>query len=288
MKRSLVVLALLTSTACAEEETPTIIEGTRGACGSVIQGATPSEVECPASCPFAVEAFRIRDVGTCERSAAKYVACVGVSGGAGRPGAGVLDTPDGYIFVDSPAFDCNGEEGCVTIDTAVQDRWSTCGANDVDGCECVCDGGDCPHDRFVADISACGLPSPCEPLTGDAEPTVDQLQCYMDALAEGGPIKIEADVTSRNSVTGELVASRQVLAVNEFEVIRLDRVAYDSPSVRCDLKAAGFFLGCDPEEPTVINVENEDGLIERVPCTDPVTWMDRCDEGDPVCPGGGG
>ena len=171
----------------------------------------------------------------------------------------------------------------MTVDTAVTDRWSTC-SGDVDGCECVCQGGECPFDRFSSDLSSCGLPTPCEPLTGD-DPTVEQLQCYMDVLAQGGPIEVEVDVRSKHDVTGQEVSSRQVIAVNDFDVIRLDKVAFDNPSVRCTLKAAGFFLGCDPDEPTLINVENEDGLIERVPCTDPVTWMDDCDAADPVCPG---
>lgn len=288
MKRSLVALALLCSSACAEEETPTILEpGARGACGSVVEGVVPAQVECPTDCPIAVEAFRVRDTSTCERSAAKYVACVGVAGGEGTPGAGVLDTPDGSLFVDSPAFDCSdGAEGCVTIDTAVRGRWSTCAEDEVAGCECACSGGECAYDRFVSTLDGCGLPSSCDPLTGDAEPSEAQIQCYLDVLAQGGPLRIELDTTTRNDITGQLVPSREILYINDFDVIRMESVAYDAPVVRCELQTAGFFLQCDPEDPTTINVENEEGNIERVPCTNPLTWVSNCEADDPECPGG--
>lgn len=288
MRRSLVAIAMLCSSACAEEEAPTIIEGERGACGAVVEGAEPGQVECPAECPVAVQAFRVRDTGNCERSPAKYVACMGVSGGGGTPGAGVLQTPDGPIFVDSPSYDCtDADAGCVTVDIASRDRWEAC-SDDVDGCSCVCEGSECAYDRYLAEISGCGLPSPCDPLTGDAEPTTEQIQCYLDVLAQGGPIKIEVDVTSVHDITGQAVGARQVIAVAGSEAIRLDSVSFDAPSVRCDLKAAGFFLGCDPEDPTFLNQENEDGMLERVPCTDPITWMENCEPADPVCPGTGG
>jgi hypothetical protein len=35
----------------------------------------------------------------------------------------------------------------------------------------------------------------------------------------------------------------------------------------------------------MVNVENDQGLIERVPCTDPGAWLLDCDAAEPVCPG---
>ena len=43
--RSTALLALWCATACAEPETPRILTGNKGACGSVVQGASPEQVE---------------------------------------------------------------------------------------------------------------------------------------------------------------------------------------------------------------------------------------------------
>lgn len=287
MNRSLAPLALLCLlAACTEEETPTILQGAEGACGSVVEGVVPTQVACPDACPIPVKAFRVRDTGTCERSANTYVACVGVVGGGGVPGTAVLDTPDGPLFVESPSFDCtDAAAGCVTVDTATRGRWATCADTEEQGCECTCQGDDCPYDRFLADINGCGLPTPCEPFRRDESLTEDQLQCYMDVLALGGPIKIDLDTTARHHVTNQVVNSHTVFAISNSEVIRLDSVAFDRPVSRCELQNASFFLTCDPEDPIDVNVEDEEGLTKRVPCTDPEAWVTNCDGDDPVCPG---
>lgn len=284
LTRPLALLALLLcATACAEPETPLILVGNKGACGSVVEGAGPDQVQCPSACPVAVEAFRVRDLATCERSSTTYVACIN-PGGGGTQGAALLDTPDGPIFVDDPAFDCNREDGCAAVDTATTERWSTCAATEDEACECVCRGGECAFDRFVATIDGCGLPSPCAALTGETERTNELLQCYLDALAAGGPIRIEADVPSENDVTGETVTARRVMAVDHRSAIRLDSVAYHRPSAACELQSASFYFDCNPDEPMFVNVENDQGLVVRVPCTDPRAWLINCEASAPVCP----
>lgn len=287
MKRSLAPLvALLCLSACAEEETPTILDGARGACGSVVEDVIPAQVECPSDCPIAVKAFRVRDLGTCERSANQYVACVTAGDSVGNPGPAFLDTEDGALFVDSPSIDCSdGSVGCVNVDTAVRGRWQTCADSDEEGCECACTAGECPYDRFLTTVNSCNLPSPCAQLTDGVEPTEDQLQCYMDVLAVGGPAYIEIDAEVRNQITGQPEIARQVYAVNDFEVTRLGEVAYDEPATACELQNASYFLMCDPESPIRLNFELEDGMTERLPCTDPRTWVINCEAADPVCPG---
>jgi hypothetical protein len=274
---------LLCATACAEPETPLILVGNKGACGSVVEGAGPDQVECPSACPVAVEAFRVRDIASCARSSTTYVACIN-PGGSGTPGAALLDTPDGPIFVDDPAFDCNREDGCAAVDTTTTERWSTCAATEDEACDCVCRGGECAFDRFVATIDGCGLPSPCAALTGETERTNELLRCHLDALAAGGPIRIEVDVPSRNDVTGETVTSRRVMAVDQRNAIRLDSVAFHRPSAACELQSASFYFDCNPDEPMSVNVENDQGLVERVPCTDPRAWLINCEGSAPVCP----
>ncbi len=284
MTRSLVPILLLCVTACSEEpETPFILQSEQGACGSVVQGRTPGQVECPEECPIAVTAFGVRNARTCERAGTEYVACITVPGGTGTPGAGVLETPNGPIFVDSPAFDCSGGE-CATVDTAVTSRWTTCAESGDENCACVCSGGECAYDRFVSTIAGCNLPSPCDPLTGDEELTPEQVQCYMDVLADGGPIRLEFDVRTRHHVTDEQVTSRRVYAVAGRSVTRLDSVAFDRPAATCELQNIGFFQTCDPEDPTDLNVEDEDGLSQRLPCTDPRAWVTDCQGSEPVCP----
>lgn len=283
MMRFLALSALLCVAACSEPETPpTIIEGTRGACGSVVQGASPDEVECPSACPVAVQAFRVRDTRSCERSSTRYVACIG-AGGGGQPGAALLDTPDGPIFVDDPAIDCNRDDGCAEVSADTRDRWQTCASTEDDGCACICQGGECAFDRFVEELRGCGFSTPCEPLS--TEPSEDELQCYMDALAAGDPVLIEMDVPARNHLTGEETIARTVLATRGREVSRVRQVAYTRPASQCDLQPANYFLSCDPEDPVDVNIENEEGLVERVACTDPRGWVLNCAPGEPVCPG---
>lgn len=285
MLRSLVPLALLCA-ACSEPETPLILIGDRGACGSVVQGAAPNQVECPSDCPIAVEAFRVIDSRSCERSPTSYVACIR-AGGSGQPGAALLDTQDGSIFVDDPSFDCNRDDGCAAVDTTTTSRWTTCADAEDGACACVCQGGECPHDRFTAVIDGCGLPSPCPPLVAGEDPTEEQLQCYLDELAAGNPVKLELDVRSRNDVTGETSTVRRVMASSGREVFVLDSASYDTPAVRCELQNASFFFGCDPDEPMDVNFTNDEGLTERGPCTDPRAWVvgNSCDGAEPVCPG---
>ncbi len=285
LTRSTVFLALLLcATACAEPETPLILEGPRGACGSVVEGASPDQVECPSSCPIAVEAFRVRNKASCERSAARYVACIN-PGGAGTRGAAVLDTEDGPIFIDDPSFDCNREGGCASVDATTTERWSTCAATEDEGCGCVCKGDECPFDRFVGVLDGCGLPSPCTPLTGDTERTDELLQCYLDELAAGGPIRMDVDVPMTNDVTGETTTARRVIAVNQRQAMRVDEVVFDGPASECQLQSASFFFNCVPDEPMSVNVENEKGMIERLPCTDPRAWLINCSKSAPLCPG---
>lgn len=284
LTRPTAILALLLcATACAEEETPLILQGTRGACGSVVEGASPDQVECPSSCPVAVEAYRVRNNASCERSSAKYVACVN-PGGAGTKGAAVLDTPDGPIFIDDPAFDCNREDGCAAIATTTTERWSTCGITDDEACVCVCSGDECPYDRFVSTLDGCGFPSPCAALTGDTERTTDLLQCYLDELAAGGPLQLEVDVPMTNDVTGETSTARRVVVVNQRKAVKVDQLVFDGPASTCELQSASFYFDCVPDEPTSINVENDQGMIERLPCTDPRTWFLNCEKNAPVCP----
>lgn len=284
MMRSLVPFALLWVAACSEPETPLILTGERGACGSVVAGASPSQVECPAECPFAVQAYRVINSRSCERAGQKYVACVG--GGTGQPGAALLDTEDGPIFVDDPAYDCNGDEGCVGVTTTTTDRWTTCADADDEACACVCRGdGDCPYDRFVSVMEGCSLTSPCEPLLVDTEPTVELLQCYLDELANGNAVRFSLDVQSTNDVTGETRAVRRVMASSGRDAFVIDSAAFDSPSLRCELQGPSFFFGCDPDDPMDVNFTNSEGLIERGPCTDPRAWVTNCEGDEPVCPG---
>ncbi len=283
MTRSLALLAVFCAAACSEPETPLILEGQSGACGSVVQGATPDQVECPSACPIAVQAFRVRDTRTCERSSTNYVACIS-AGGTGRPGAALLDTEDGPIFVDDPAIDCNREDGCAGVSTSTSDRWKTCADTEDEGCDCICQGGECAFDRFVDELGSCGLMTPCEPLTADTEPTVEQLQCYMDALAGGSPTLINMDVPATNHLTGEETIARTVVAANGRRATRVQQLAYTRPASQCDLQEANFFLTCDPEDPIDVNIENEEGLVERVSCTDPRGWVLNCESAEPVCP----
>jgi hypothetical protein len=284
MRTTASLALLLCATACSEPETPYILIGDKGACGSVVEGASPDLVECPSACPIAVKAFRVINTASCERSTTSYVACIN-PGSGGTRGAAVLDTPDGPIFVDDPAFDCNGEDGCVTVDTTTTDRWSTCAAAENDACGCVCEGGECAFERFASTLDGCGLPSPCAALTGDTERTEELLQCYLDVLATGGPLRMEVDVPMRNDVTGETVTARRVAAVDGYQAFRIDEEAYQHPSLRCELQSSGFYYDCVPEEPTLVNVENDQGLAERLPCTDPRTWMINCEPSAPMCPG---
>jgi len=285
--RSTVLLALGYATACADPETPTVLEGPRGACGSVVRGLSPGEVECPTACPVAVEAYRVIDNASCARSGTQYVACIapGSASGSVTTGAVMLDTPDGPVFIDDPAFDCNREEGCAEVETVTTERWTPCNVDDEAACACVCDGGECASDRLSATLQGCGFPSPCAPLTGDTERTEDLLQCYLDALAEGGPLLIEADVPMTNDVTGETQTGRRVVAVNRRKAVRVDSLGFDMPSVQCSLQSASFYFDCDPEQPLFVNVENDQGEIERVACTDPRAWLIECDRGAPECPG---
>ncbi|MCH9686794.1 MAG: hypothetical protein K0V04_35500 [Deltaproteobacteria bacterium] len=284
MTRSLAPLLLLCVVACSEEpETPFFLEGELGGCGSVVLDRTPDQVTCPDECPIAVQAYRVRDNRSCERASTQYVACVTVPGGKGTPGAGVLETPDGVIYVDSPAYDC-GSDGCATVETAVLDRWTTCAESGDEGCDCVCQGGECAYDRFVGTLDSCNLPAACDPLTGDEELTPEQLQCYMDVLADGGPIELEFDVQARHHITGAQVTARRIFAVAGRTVTRLDSVAFDRPAATCELQSTAFFFNCDPEDPVDINIEDEDGLVQRRPCTDPQTWVINCASSEPVCP----
>lgn len=277
-------LALGAAPACSEPETPRILTGNQGGCGSVVQGASPGQVACPAECPIAVEAFRVINTASCERASSTYVACIR-AGGTGQPGAALLDTDNGPIFVDDPSFDCNRDDGCAGVDTTTTSRWTTCADADEPACECVCRGGECAFDRFVDVIDGCGLPSPCEPITADAEPTEEQLQCYLDALANGDPIRMEVEVPSSNDLTGQTEVVRRVVAARGREAVRLDPVAFSRPAARCELQSATFFFGCDPDEPMLVNVENEQGMSERLPCTDPRAWLINCDGSEPFCPG---
>lgn len=280
---ALFVLSLCAA-ACAEPETPRILVGNEGACGSVVEGAGPDQVECPSACPVAVQAFRVIDTASCERASTSYVACI-KPGGGGTLGAAILDTPDGPVFIDDPAFDCSQGETCAEVGVATTERWSTCAATEDEACDCVCRGGECAFDRFASTLAGCGLPSPCAALTGDTERTEDLLQCYLDALASGGPFYFEADVPMTNDVTGETATGRRVVAVASREAIRIDELGFDRPSTACTLQDATFYFGCDPGEPTMANVENDQGLIERVPCTDPRAWLLDCRAAEPVCPG---
>jgi hypothetical protein len=283
--RSMAFLVLLCATACAEPETPRILLGNEGACGSVVEGASPAQVECPTACPVAVEAFRVLNNASCERVSTSYVACVKPGDGSGTVGAAILDTPDGPVFIDDPAFDCNRDDGCARIDAATTERWSTCAATEDEACDCVCRGGECAFDRFVSTLAGCGLPSPCAALTGDTERTPELLQCYLDVLATGGPIYMEADVPMTNDVTRETQTARRVVAVSGREAFRVDELGYDRPSTRCTLQGASFFFDCDPDEPMNVNVKNDQGLVERVPCSDPRAWLLDCRAAEPVCPG---
>ena len=149
----------------------------------------------------------------------------------------------------------------------------------------MCRGGECPFDRFAATLGGCGLPSPCEALTGETERTPELLQCYLDVLADGGPMYYEVDVPMSNEVTGETATARRVVAVDRGVAIRLDALGFHRPSTQCTLQGSTFFFGCDPDEPMNVNVENDQGLIERVPCTDPRAWLTGCEAAAPVCPG---
>lgn len=284
--RSTALLALWCATACAEPETPRILTGNKGACGSVVQGASPGQVECPSACPVAVEAFRVLDTASCERASSRYVACIKPGAGGASAGAAVLDTPDGPVFIDDPAFDCNreGEEGCAAVETATTERWSTCAVTDDEACDCVCRGDECAFDRFASTLAGCGLPTPCEPLTGETERTPDLLQCYLDTLGDGGPMYMEVDVPMSNDVTGETTTARRVVAVSRRVAIRLDELGYHRPSSQCELQDPTFYFNCDPDEPMQVNVENDQGLIDRVPCSDPRAWLINCDAAAPVCP----
>lgn len=284
--RSIALLALLCGTACAEPETPLILVGNKGACGSVVEGASPDQVECPSACPVPVEAYRVLNNATCEHAGTRYVACINPGGAGGTPGAAVLDTPDGPIFIDDPAWDCAREGGCAEVETVTTERWSTCAATDEEACDlCVCRDGECAFDRFVATLQGCGLPSPCAALTGETERTEELLQCYLDALAQGGPMYFEVDVPMTNDVTGETSTDRRVVAVNRRTAIRLDALGYHRPSAQCALQDATFFFDCLPGEPMNVNVPNDQGLIERVPCTDPRAWLVNCEASAPECPG---
>lgn len=288
MIRPSAVLVLLCATACAEPEpTPLILDAEpgKGGCDSVVEGASPDQVECPVECPIAVTAYRVANPATCTRSTAAYVACISAGEGEGQPGAAVLDTEDGPIFIDDPALDCSREDGCASVNTITTGRWETCAEADLSGCECVCTEGECAYQRFAEDLGACGFPSPCAPLTGGEEPTIEQLQCYMDALAADDPIMIEIDGPATNSATGEETEARTILAVGGREVVRLQELSFNDPANICDLQEKNFFLTCDPEEPSVANVENEDGMIERISCIDPRAWIENCRSGEPVCPG---
>jgi len=283
--RTTALLALWCAAACAEPETPRILVGNKGACGSVVEGASPGQVECPSACPVAVEAFRVLNSASCEHASTSYVACIKPGAGGTSMGAAILDTPDGPVFIDDPAFDCNREEdGCAAVETATTERWSTCAVTEDEGCDCVCRGDECPFDRFAATIGGCGLPSPCEALTGETERTPELLQCYLDTLAEGGPMYLEVDVPMTNDVTGETSTARRVVAVDRRVAIRLDELGYHRPSTQCTLQDATFFFNCDPDEPMQVNVENDQGLIERVPCSDPTAWLVDCEAAAPVCP----
>lgn len=282
--RAMALLVLCCAAACSEPETPRILQGKTGACGSVVKGASPDQVECPAACPTAVAAFRVLDNASCERVSTSYVACINPGGAGGMQGAAVLDTPDGPVFVDDPAFDCNREEGCAAVDTTTTERWSTCAVTDDEACDCVCSGDECAFDRFVSTLAGCGLPSPCAALTGDTERTPELLQCYLDTLADGGPMYFETDVPMTNDITGETSTARRVVAVNRRVAIRVDELGYEQPSTQCTLQDARFFFDCDPDDPMNVNVKNDQGLIERIPCTDPRAWLLECDGAAPVCP----
>jgi hypothetical protein len=282
--RSTALLVLWCATACAEPETPRILLGNKGACGSVVEGASPDQVECPSACPVAVEAFRVLNNASCEHVSTRYVACIKPGAGGASAGAAILDTPDGPIFIDDPAFDCNREDGCAEVETATTERWSTCAVTEDEGCDCVCRGGECPFDRFAATLGGCGLPSPCEALTGETERTPELLQCYLDVLADGGPMYYEVDVPMSNEVTGETATARRVVAVDRGVAVRLDALGFHRPSTQCTLQSSTFFFDCDPDEPMNVNVENDQGLIERVPCTDPRAWLTECEAAAPVCP----
>ncbi|MCX4246327.1 hypothetical protein [Paraliomyxa miuraensis] len=285
MMRSLVPLAFLCVAACAEPETPLILTGERGACGSVVEGSSPGQVECPSECPIAVQAYRVVNSRSCERSSQKYVACIR-AGGSGQPGAALLDTPDGPIFVDDPAFDCSGDDGCAGVSTFTADRWVGCDDADEGACACACTGsGDCPFDRFSEVLGSCGLATPCEPLNADTDPTEEQLQCYLDQLANGNAVRLELDVKSTNDVTGETRAVRRIMASSGRDAYVVDSAAYDAPSLHCQLQGPSFFFGCDPDEPMDVNFTNADGMIERGPCTDPRAWISNCEGAEPVCPG---
>jgi hypothetical protein len=282
--RAALVLALGTASACAEPETPRVLTGNKGACGSVVQGASPDQVECPSACPVAVKAFRVIDLASCERASTAYVACIN-PGGSGTPGTALLDTDNGTLFIDDPAFDCGREDGCAEVGTITTERWTTCAATDDEACACTCSGGECPADRFATTLGSCGLPSPCEPLTGDTERTPELLQCYLDTLAPGGPMFLEVDVPMTNDVTGETQTARRVIAVDRRDAIRVDALGFHRPSSRCTLQDASFFFGCDPEQPANVNVVNDQGAVERVPCTDPRAWLLDCEPAAPECPG---
>lgn len=281
----MILLVLGYATACAEPETPQILVGSKGACGSVVEGASPGQVECPSACPVAVDAYRVIDNASCERASTNYVACIAPGNPGGTRGAVVLDTPDGPIFIDDPAFDCNRDDGCAEVETVTTERWASCAETEEEACDCVCSGGECAFDRHVATVQGCGLPSPCAPLTGDTERTEDLLQCYLDQLAAGGPILMEIDVPQTNDVTGESATARRVVAVDRREAIRLDALGFQQPSVQCALQPASFYYDCDPSEPSNVNVPNDQGTIERVPCTDPRAWLIDCEPAAPACPG---
>lgn len=282
--RAVALLVPWCAAACAEPEAPLILLGNEGACGAVVEGAGPDQVECPSACPVAVAAFRVLDNASCERVSTSYVACIKPGGGS-SVGAAVLDTPDGPIFIDDPAFDCNRDDGCAAVDTTTTERWSTCAATDDEGCACVCRGGECAFDRFASTLAGCGLPSPCAALTGDTERTPELLECYLDALAAGGPMYFEVDVPMTNDVTGETETGRRVVAVARREAIRVDALGFDRPSTSCTLQSASFFYGCDPADPMEVNVKNDQNLVVRLPCTDPRTWLLECDAAVPACPG---
>jgi hypothetical protein len=281
--RSTALLVLGYATACAEPETPRILAGPTGACGSVVEGASPSEVECPSACPVAVDAYRVINNASCQRSSTRYVACIAPGNPGGTRGAVVLDTPDGPIFIDDPAFDCNRDDACVEVETVTTERWTTCDEADEAACACVCDGGECAYERHVATLQGCGFPSPCAPLTGDTPRTEELLECYLTELAHGGPALFEVDVPQTNDVTGETVTARRTIAVNRREAIRLDSLGFQGPSAHCALQVPSFYFDCDPSEPTNVNVENDAGAIERVPCTDPRAWLIECDTAAPTC-----
>jgi hypothetical protein len=280
--RTTALLVLGYTTACAEPDTPPILAGPSGACGSVVEGMSPSEVVCPSACPVAVDAYRVINNASCQRSSRTYVACI-APGGNGSRGAAVLDTPDGPIFIDDPAFDCGRSDGCAEVETVTTERWSTCAETDDPACTCVCSGGECAFDRHVDTLRACNLPTPCEPLTGDTERTTELLRCYLTALANGNPILFEADVVQTNDVTEETAAARSVIAVRRREAIRADSVGFRSPTVKCALREASFYFNCDPREPADVNVVNDQGVIERVPCTDPRAWLINCSPAAPTC-----